>query len=148
MFSPDIKLEVSLTILLSSDRDVKPAGWNWEEILDLLPGETVEVRKHAARPYEPSLPDALPSFDGETYQPEFDESRLSVQMRRVYDAMRDGLWHTLGELSELTATPEASLSARIRDFRKPKFGGFVVDRKRGGNGLHYYRLKIPQNSMK
>jgi hypothetical protein len=59
--------------------------------------------------------------------------------------MADGEWHTLKELSTITGASEASCSARLRDFRKPKFGGHTVDRRRvlNGNGLHIYRIPRP-----
>lgn len=90
-----------------------------------------------------NLPDPLPDHDGETYVPTFDRERLNAQTQRVYDAVLCGRWMTLRELSEITGDPEASVSARLRDLRKPKFGGFVVERQRVGNvtnGLFQYRL--------
>ena len=54
--------------------------------------------------------------------------------------MRPGAWWTLGALHGVTGEPEASISARIRDFRKPKFGAFLVERERIVGGLYRYRL--------
>ena len=84
--------------------------------------------------------------DGETFNATFDLARLNAQARRVYDVMIRGEWLTLAEVSELTGDPEASVSARLRDFRKPKFGGFTVERRRRGEakaGLFEYRLVKP-----
>src|SRR4029077_9710255 len=68
-------------------------------------------------------PDPDPFYvDGATYEPEFDEERLRGQWRRVFWAMRDGGWRTLAEVSRVTGDPEASISARLRDFRKARFG--------------------------
>lgn len=81
-------------------------------------------------------------FDGATYEPEFDRSRLNAQQRRVFDVMLDGRWRALNEISAVTSDPEASVSARLRDFRK---FGFTVDRQRRGEatrGLFEYRLKL------
>ena len=82
------------------------------------------------------------SRGGRTYSPVDDYDRLNRQARDVWDAMRDMAWHTLPELSGLTGHPEASVSARLRDFRKDQFGGHEVQRERvpNGNGLHRYRL--------
>jgi hypothetical protein len=80
-------------------------------------------------------------FDGRTYDPEQDEIRLSKQINRVWKAMNDSSWHTLAELSQATGIPEASVSARIRDFRKPRFGGHTVLRERVKGGLWRYMLK-------
>ena len=86
----------------------------------------------------------LPHFDGITYSPEFDYTRLGAQLRRVFDVVRSGRWYTLSELSNLTGDrSEAAISARLRDLRKPKFGGFEVERRRRGDpklGIWEYRL--------
>lgn len=81
--------------------------------------------------------------DGETFDPGTDTVRLNAQMRRVADVMGDSRWRTLAELAEQTGDPEASVSARLRDFRKPRFGGFVVLRRRRQGGLWEYRLTVP-----
>ncbi len=93
------------------------------------------------RPH-PSLQREL-YFDGETYEPEFDRSRLTGQLMRVYSVVRDGRWHTLRELSEECGGSEASVSARLRDLRKVRFGEHTVERRRIGDaksGLFEYRL--------
>jgi len=81
-----------------------------------------------------------PSFDGPTFNEARDTERLSAQWRSVYDALADGDWHTLADLSHKAGAPEASVSARIRDLRKPKFGGHVIVRRYVRRGLHEYRL--------
>ena len=83
-----------------------------------------------------------PSFGGETFDEELDGDRLRQQLATVWRIMSDGRWRTLGQLSTLADAPEASVSARLRDFRKPKFGGHVVQRYRipNGGGLHIYRI--------
>ena len=73
-------------------------------------------------------------FDGATYQPELDYERLSRQHIRVKAAMSDGRWRTLDEIAAITGDPQASISARLRDLRKPKFGCLRVDRRRRGEG--------------
>lgn len=78
--------------------------------------------------------------DGKTFDPFKDMDRLNEQMRRVFQIMRDQHWRTLREISDATGDPEASVSARLRDFRKPQFGGCLVNRRRRGNGLHEYQL--------
>lgn len=85
----------------------------------------------------------VPGFDGKTYTPELDYARLGKQLRAVFEFMLDGEWHTLAEISAGVGSPEASVSARLRDFRKVRFGGFTLERERcgpGKNGLHRYRL--------
>lgn len=82
------------------------------------------------------------SFNGSTIDPVLDEVRLSEQLRAVVAIMRDGQWRTLAEIAELVNAPEASVSARLRDLRKPRFGAWTVERMRvaDGNGLHQYRV--------
>lgn len=89
------------------------------------------------------------NFDGDTYEPDFDEERLGKQSRKVYDLMVDGEWRTLGEIESATGAPQASISARLRDFRKPRFGGFTVERRRRGDpkdGLFEYQLNGAKES--
>ncbi len=87
-------------------------------------------------------------FGGKTIEP-VDIPRLHKQLEAVYDIMRLGNWITLPELQE--QIPEAttqSLSARIRDFRKAKFGGYLVERRRITGGLFAYRLDVLQRNPK
>lgn len=82
-------------------------------------------------------------FDGATYVPERDHDRLASLLVRVRHFMlwADGEWMTPKQIMDAVNHWDwASISARLRDLRKPKFGGYDVQRKRGENGLHYYRL--------
>ena len=79
-------------------------------------------------------------FDGDTYEPALDGPRLTTQFRRVFAFMSDQRWHTLAELALAVAGSEAAVSARLRDLRKPRFGGYLVNRRRLENGLHEYQL--------
>lgn len=84
-----------------------------------------------------------PAFGGETYEPARDGDRLRAQLGRTRAVMLDGEWHTLHELAARTGDPEASVSARLRDLRKPKFGGWIVEREYVADGLWRYRLLRP-----
>ena len=86
-------------------------------------------------------PDA--DFAGKTYDHDRDRKRLEGLLGRVRAILADGQWHTLPELSKAACGSEASVSARIRDLRKPEFGGFTVDKEFIGNGLWRYRLVLP-----
>lgn len=81
--------------------------------------------------------------DGDTYQPARDYERLNTQAAVVWRTMRGGGWFTLAELAAATDFPEASISARLRDFRKDRFGSHVVERERDESrpGLFWYRLR-------
>lgn len=86
----------------------------------------------------------LPDFDGGTYDRQLDHDRLGTQLERVYDVLvrhRDRGHITLRNLARAAGAPEASVSARIRDLRKSKFGGYNVDaRRRDEGGTWEYRL--------
>ena len=82
----------------------------------------------------------IPHFDGETYDADRDHDRLGRQLRDVRDLMSDGEWRTLMDIEYRLGYPEASISARLRDLRKPRFGGYTVERRYAGGGLWKYRL--------
>lgn len=87
------------------------------------------------------------TFDGKTFDAELDESRLKAQLERVKRVMGDGQWRTLDEIAEATKDHLQSISARLRDLRKPKFGGWLVDRRRRKGleekGVFEYRVVLP-----
>jgi len=91
-------------------------------------------------------------FDGGTFDRERDGERLSRQYSACFSLMSDHKWWTLSKLSDEVSirigkhASEASVSARIRDMRKEKFGGHVVDRQNVGGGLWVYRL-VPQEEV-
>jgi len=47
-----------------------------------------------------------------------------------------------------TSHPEASVSARLRDLRKEKFGGHVVERRAVKRGLFEYRVIVRKGVAK
>ena len=70
------------------------------------------------------------------------------QTARIRRIMNDGKWHTLKEISKKTRDPEPSVSARIRDLRKPGNGSYVVEKRRvngGKTGPFEYRLVLKGN---
>ena len=81
-------------------------------------------------------------FDGDDYVHDRDHQRLSGQILRVYDCMLDATWRTLREIEESTGDPQASISAQLRNLRKPKFGGHKVERRYLGDGLYNYKLIV------
>jgi hypothetical protein len=85
-------------------------------------------------------------FDGHDYKPERDDSRLTGQLLRIWDIVKDREWRTLNEISLLTGDPEASISAQLRHLRKPRFGGHKVEKKYINNGLYQYRV-LPQENL-
>lgn len=70
-------------------------------------------------------------------------SRLGAQREDIWRVIQNGVWYTLRELEELTGHPQASISARLRDFRKEEFGGRTIERKHLVNGIYQYRYCPP-----
>jgi hypothetical protein len=84
-------------------------------------------------------------FSGATYEAVHDRDRLAAQLERVRRLMQDGEWRTLFEIEAATGDPVQSISARLRDLRKERFGSHTVNRRRRGPeryGLFEYRLVI------
>lgn len=102
----------------------------------------LEERGYTVIPPKPIEPPPDGDRDGDTYEAEFDRDRLNAQMRRVYDVMAGAGWLTLAQISERTGDPEASVSARYRDFKKAKFGGLTTQRRRHAfsEGLYEYKI--------
>ena len=95
----------------------------------------------AERTAPPAVRLVTPWFEGRTFEPKVDLARLRSQQADVARAMADGGWHSLSELSERTGHPEASVSARLRDLRKPRWGSNIIQRRRHLAGaLWEYRL--------
>lgn len=82
-------------------------------------------------------------FDGppETVRPP-DAERLGRQLDAVRKLMSDGTWRTLRVISLHTGASEAGASARLRDLRKPRFGGYVVSRRRVRGTLALFEYQV------
>ena len=83
-------------------------------------------------------------FDGPVYDPEIDHARLTTQLDAVRKLMSDGQWRTFDDIAFMVAGSTTSLSARLRDLRKPKFGGYTIERRRVAreSGLFEYRMVV------
>lgn len=83
-------------------------------------------------------------FDGDAGIEDLaDHERLARQLDKVEHVMIDGRWRTLSELSKLIDAPTPSISARLRDLRKPRFGGYDVQRRQrtmAAKGTYEYRV--------
>jgi hypothetical protein len=82
-------------------------------------------------------------FDGETFDQDRDGPRLNRQCQTVFDLMQDRQWRTLREISRACNEPEASVSARLRDLRKTRFGSYDVQRQHVAAGVWEYRVMPP-----
>ena len=84
------------------------------------------------------------NFNGADYIPQRDDKRLSRQIDRVYDCMKDGKRRTLSQISSITGDPEASVSAQLRHLKKKKFaaefGNLDIEKNNLGGGLYEYWL--------
>jgi len=78
--------------------------------------------------------------DGTTYDHARDGVRLGEQHKRVWKVMRRGHWKTIAQVAAITGDQAQSVAARIRDFRKPKFGGHDIQSKYVGDGVWMYRV--------
>lgn len=90
-------------------------------------------------PAAPPVEGVAVTFDGPDLTPA-DNARLGAQLERVREVIEGGRWWAPEELEAATGYRWASISARLRDFRKVKFGGRVVERERRGGGQFAYRL--------
>lgn len=88
------------------------------------------------------------TFGGESFDSDRDGDRLRAQLAKVFELMSDSQWRTLEEIETALGYPQASISARLRDFRKSKFGGHTVERQYLVRGLWRYRLILrPKNEI-
>lgn len=107
------------------------------------PREAEILRNRFGGAYSKAVPkEASMYFDGATYNHARDSSRLGDQMAAVFDLMKDGQWRTLQVISIAVDAPESSVSARLRDLRKPRFGAHQVDRKYVFKGCFVYQLVV------
>ena len=87
------------------------------------------------------MSEPLPTlFDGITLNDERDNGRLAQQLHSVRKLALQREWFTLREIAFSLNYPEASVSARLRDLRKAKFGGYNVERKYVERGIWAYRV--------
>jgi DNA-binding Lrp family transcriptional regulator len=89
----------------------------------------------------------LQLFDGRTYDHARDGERLLTQLEAVRHVLADGRWRTIAEIRKKLAAigihaTENSISARLRDLRKSKFGAYVIERRYLGDGLWAYRMEV------
>jgi hypothetical protein len=83
-------------------------------------------------------------FQGETYDPVLDGKRLGRQLLSVEQTMSDGRWRSLKDIAWITKSPEASVSARLRDLRRM---GWVVQKRRLTPGTWIYRAEKLDRGM-
>lgn len=77
---------------------------------------------------------------GSDYKPERDRARLTGQLEKIYELMKDGKWRTLEEVAKKTGAPSPSVSAQMRTLRKEPFY-MTVEKRHVGGGLYEYSIK-------
>lgn len=104
----------------------------------------MKVRGRDGHEYE--VPDHIfGDRDGSTFIPARDKLRLDKQAGLVWLYMSTHEWVTSEEVKGAVGyRHDSSITARFRDFRKPDFGGYIVDRRYVGGGVHEYRLRSPE----
>lgn len=81
------------------------------------------------------------SFDGATVLG-IDTPRLAGQLARVYSFMIDGRFHSLSEIASVAGGLETSISARVRDLKKKKYGAHKIEKRKVKGQPREYRLVI------
>jgi len=70
------------------------------------------------------------------------------QRARVWDVIRDGQWWTFEQIAFQIwqrfgkRDSEAAISARLRDFRRPNFGGHTIERTSAEDGSRLYLYRV------
>lgn len=89
-------------------------------------------------------------FNGSEYDKKKDQLRLTGQIKRIFDLMKDGHPRTLDEISKATGDPAASVSAQLRNLRKRRFGGYNIEKRSRGDrehGLYEYNMEIKNGEV-
>ena len=92
-----------------------------------------------------SLTKETARFDGADYDSKRDNERLTGQLKRIFDLMKDGNFRTLADIERVTRAPQASISAQLRHLRRARFGGHIVNKRHRGEpkfGLYEYQLIV------
>lgn len=67
---------------------------------------------------------------------------MTGQVKRVFELMQDGVARTLDEVANALGISEGSAGARIRDLRKPRFGGHTVNRAKLDTSKNVYTYAL------
>lgn len=145
-----MKIQITLEIhpeAADPDHETGVSERSFDTLMDFLSGfgDDIDITKVSEYPVAMARESAgqisLEQVrDGVTFDHDRDYARLNAQHIRVYMVMKDERWRSLHDISLLTGDPEASISARLRDFRKFRFGSHTVERRHVERGLWEYRL--------
>ena len=69
-----------------------------------------------------------PKYGGNTFNPDTDASILKTNRERIQWLMLDGTFRTTAEIrAALMLSPETEVTARLREMRKPPYGGWCIE---------------------
>lgn len=60
---------------------------------------------------------------------------MAKQVDEIRDFLSSGCWYTIDEIVRMTSYAPQSVSARLRDLRKPEFGGHTISRRPVPDGV-------------
>lgn len=136
MTKPNLRDEIR-RVISNAYYHARNAGYTMEQAADNAADDVMQLLRPKAKTVV-----LEGDRDGETFDPRRDADRLNKQMRAVWDLMKDGKWRTPVNMEYEIGAPWASISARLRDFRKPKFGGLEVEKRYVNFGIWEYRLVL------
>ena len=88
-------------------------------------------------------------FSGEGYSEPRDKYRLGKQAVKVYNYMHNNGWKSLNAIANATGEPSPSISAQLRNFRKPSFQPvdaiYEVEKRYVSKGVWEYKLIVVPN---
>lgn len=83
----------------------------------------------------------------DNHMTEDDKKRIANLRAAVYEVVKDGRPRTFEQIADAIGAGKnsiPSISARLRDFRKPEYGGYVIDKKQIRPGLFAYWMEVPK----
>jgi len=86
-----------------------------------------------------------PEFDGAVYVPHYDKKRLTGQLERIFNLMKDGKFRTVNQIHDVLGYPQASISAQLRNLKKERYGGHGLEKQHVGdraNGLWEFKIIV------
>ena len=83
-------------------------------------------------------------FDGTVKVTPKHEKKLRGHKDIVLNMLRKHGWMTPKQMERATGLSWAQINPRLRDLRKPKFGGYNIPQEPVKDGIHRYRLLSPQ----
>jgi len=85
------------------------------------------------------------SLSFQSYSTPADKAKMASNRAAVLALMLDGKPRSLRMIrAECGFDPETEISARLRDLRRPEYGGYEVRCWRGQTGVYLYQLAVPE----